>query len=234
MIDIGSTEFYIGVPSLPREQFTSYSERLFDAWEARLASELPLDDYAIALDVEEGSIKGSGKAGVALTGLYAFVCGYGSFVQGLQTIQSHATSAGQFLVTSAHAAFAGNAPEPIVKRRGGTLGQLQRLFSRVQSRAITVEEAMAEAERLIGDEAATAPDFLARLNESLKAAPLLPLQINLPMAGIKDDHEPLEDRRNPAPAAPRPKHALPLEIQLRIEIWKETKRGKKNVRVVEI
>lgn len=234
MIDIGSTEFYIGVPSLPREQFTDYSERLFDAWEARLASELPLDDYAIALDVEEGSIKGLGKAGVTLTGLYVFVCGYGSFVQGLQTIQSHATSAGQFLVANAHAPFAGTGPEPIVKRRGGTLGQLQRLFSRVQSRAITVEEAMVEAERLIGDEAATAPDFMARLNESLRTAPLLPLQITLPMEGIEDDQDPLEDRRNPAPVAPRPRNALPPEILLRIQIWRETKRGKKNVRVVEI
>jgi hypothetical protein len=104
----------------------------------------------------------------------------------------------------------------------------------VQSRAITVEEAMVEAERLIGDEAATAPDFMARLNESLRTAPLLPLQITLPMEGIEDDQDPLEDRRNPAPVAPRPRNALPPEILLRIQIWRETKRGKKNVRVVEI
>ena len=36
MANIGSTDIFIDVPSLPQDEFKEYSTRLFDEWEKRL------------------------------------------------------------------------------------------------------------------------------------------------------------------------------------------------------
>lgn len=66
MIDLGATDFYIDVPSLPRHEFERYSTELFDEWEAYAEKVLRIPDYALALEVEEGSI----KVGLKLQQLY--------------------------------------------------------------------------------------------------------------------------------------------------------------------
>lgn len=86
MLNIGQTSFYIRVPSLPREQFESYSTNLFDVWESEVASAIPFDDYALSLEVEEGSITGRGKIAVAAGVLYFGIGNYGDFIGGLETI----------------------------------------------------------------------------------------------------------------------------------------------------
>ena len=47
MAIIGSTDFYIGVRSLPKRQFEDYSAHLFDEWEAYVGRELQLPDYSL-------------------------------------------------------------------------------------------------------------------------------------------------------------------------------------------
>ncbi|WP_045626055.1 hypothetical protein [Vibrio parahaemolyticus] len=61
MANIGTVDFYIGVPSLPREDFENYSTQLFDEWESYIGQNLELSDYSLVLEVEEGSIKAKGK-----------------------------------------------------------------------------------------------------------------------------------------------------------------------------
>jgi len=234
MIELGSTEFYIGVPSLPRDKFEAYSSHLFDIWDAHVENELGLNDYSLALEIEEGSIKGFGKLGATITALYFGICGYGSFIQGIQTIRDHTTAVGDYLAERAHSTLGPTQAVPSIKRRGGQLGQLQRLFLKVQRREITVDEAMRDAELILGSDAATAPEFMARLNDSLRSAPLYPKQISLALEGLEEEPAPPERNRNQAPRTPRPKEALPPANQLRVEIWRESKRGKKRVRVIEL
>ena len=87
MFDLGSTDFYIAVPSMPRREFEKYSTSLFDEWDEYAARILALPDYSLVLEVEEGSIKGSGKIAVVLGALYIGIGNYGSFMSGLQTIR---------------------------------------------------------------------------------------------------------------------------------------------------
>lgn len=49
MIDIGSTDFLIAVPSLAGDEFESYSSRLFDTWDEYVEKSLKLPDYSISL-----------------------------------------------------------------------------------------------------------------------------------------------------------------------------------------
>jgi len=70
MINIGTTDFFIGVPCMPRNEFEMYSTRLFDEWEAQVDKTLTLSDYSIALELEEGSVKGVGKIAACLGALY--------------------------------------------------------------------------------------------------------------------------------------------------------------------
>lgn len=161
MVDLGSTDFYFRILSLPREDLEAFSSELFDSWEARISHEVLLDDYALELEIEEGSVKGSAKVLAPLGALYLFISGYGSLFQGLQTMRSHIVLAGDYLAKKAHELLGPEKPAPAVRKRSGNLGQIQRLFVRVQRREITAEEAMLEAERILGTEAATAPDFMA-------------------------------------------------------------------------
>jgi len=75
------------VPSLPPQDFESYSTNLFDEWEKSVERTLILPDYSISLEVEEGSIKGGGKIAVALSAPYFGIGNYGSFISGLETIR---------------------------------------------------------------------------------------------------------------------------------------------------
>lgn len=234
MVNLGSTDFYFAVPSMPRDDFEAFSSRLFDLWEAQVSQEVPLDDYALSLEIEEGSVKGSGnvKAGLIAVGL--FVSQYGSIVQGLETMHKHIVQTGSYLSEKAHELLGSENPAPEVRKRSGTLGQIQRLFEKVHRRQITAEEAMAEVEKLLGDEATTAPDFMKRLNESLRDGPLLPKQLFLSPAGeLCEPAKEMPEKRQPS-GHRQPSPGLPPANQFRVEIWRESKRGKKHIKIVAI
>lgn len=234
MVDLGSTDFYFRILALPREELEAFSSELFDSWEARISHEVPLDDYALALEIEEGSVKGSAKVYVKLIALAAFISQYGSIVQGLQTMRSHIMLAGDYLTVKAHELLGQEKPAPAVRKRSGTLGQIQRLFVRVQQREITAEEAMLEAERILGTEAATASDFMARLSESLRKAPLQAQQLFLSSEGELCETAEEEPPKMPGSRQPQPGPVIPSSNQFRVKIWRESKRGKKHISIVAI
>ena len=86
MLNIGQTSFNIRVPSLPRDEFELYSTNLFDVWEREIAGAISFDDYAISLEIEEGSITGRGKIAIVAGALYFSLGNYGGFIGGLETI----------------------------------------------------------------------------------------------------------------------------------------------------
>lgn len=96
MIYLGGTDFYIDVPSLPRHEFEQYSTKLFDKWEEYVENSLRIPDYSLALEVQEGSIKGGAKIAATLGALYFGIGQYGSFISGLQTIQGQIGAVGSF------------------------------------------------------------------------------------------------------------------------------------------
>lgn len=101
MLDLGTTDFYIAVPSMPRQEFEKYSTRLFDEWGEYVEKTLTLQDYSLALEVEEGSVKGVGRIAALLGVVYFGIGNYGSFISGVQIIREQISTAGDFLAKRA-------------------------------------------------------------------------------------------------------------------------------------
>lgn len=233
MIDIGTTDFYFAEPHLSKAELEKYSVHLFDRWEHSVERNLLIPDYSLALQVEEGSIKGKGKIAVALGALYFGIGNYGSFISGLQTIREQVVIVGDFLAEKAEQQIGSRAGTPKVRKRSGTLGSLQRLFVKVQRGELTPEQATREAEALIGNEAKDSPEFMVSLAQSLSEAPRFHQQVVLPLEGVEDvpPAEPSDkERKNRLPTGP----VWPAPTHLRIEVWRESKRQVKKVRVVNI
>lgn len=234
MIDLGATDFYIDVPSLPRHEFERYSTKLFDKWEAYVEQVLKIPDYALALEVEEGSIKGGAKIAAALYALYIGIGQYGSFISGLQTIQGQISSVSDFLAIHAASPFSSSNINPKVKKHTGSLGELQRLFYKVQQGKITPEQAMLKAEFMFGDEARSAPGFMDEMRSSLENTPLLATQLKFPFYTFGSEALVPAINNKRQPATPRPKPEPPIGQQLRVEVWRDSKKDKRNVRVIEL
>lgn len=234
MIDLGSTDFYIDVPSLPRHKFEVYSTKLFDEWEAYVEQVLKIPDYSLSLEVEEGSIKGGAKVAAALYALYLGVGQYGSFMSGVQTIQGQLSSAGDFLVAHAVAPFSAKNVKPKVKKSTGSLGGLQRLFLKVQNGKLTAEQAMLEAEAMFGEESDSEPGFMNEMKRSLENMPLLAQQLDLPLSAFEQDVLLKTSRKMSIPRPSRPKPEPPLGQQFRVEVWRDSKKEKRKVRVIQL
>lgn len=235
MAIIGVTDFYIGVPSLPRSQFKDYSTHLFDQWENHVEQNLRLSDYSLSLDVEEGSIKAVGKIATALGVLYLGIGQYGSFISGLQTISSQVRSVGDYFGDCAGAPFKGSNAKCKIRKRGESLARLQNLFVKVQRGEISVVDAMIESEKIFGAELDSVQAFKNELRSSLEKAPMFPKQLELLL--VDESGELLlemaetKKQQNPSPKQPSPH---PPQELYRVEIWRDRKQGQRNIRVVNL
>jgi hypothetical protein len=237
MIDIGATDIYIGVPSMPREEFEEYSTRLFDEWEAYVEKTLQLPDYHLSLEVEEGSVKAHGKIVGTLAAVYFAIGNYGSFISGLQLIRDQFSAVSNFLVEQSVVPFDDKNVKPKVRKSGGSLARLQGLFGKVQRGDITIEQAMQQAEILFGDDATAAPEFMQDLQKSFEQVPLFPIQLPLDLeiaeeqiAMLAGDKTPKARPYLPLPSTPN----MPLPQHFRVEIWRESKKGQRHVRVIKL
>jgi hypothetical protein len=235
MVNIGSTDFYINVPSLPRGEFEEYSTQLFDDWENHVDSVLKLSDYSLSLNVEEGSVKAVAKIAATTLGvLYIGIGQYGSFISGLKTIESQVHSANNYFGQRAAVPFEYSRVKSRVIKRGESLTRLRNLFKKVQRREITVEEAMLASKGIFGSEIETVPGFMVDLKESFEQTPLSPQQMQLPLAGVEDEIL-LPDTEKPTKSRPtQPREPVPVPELYRVEVWRESKKGKRNVRVVNL
>lgn len=232
MLDLGSTEFHISTAGLPKTEFESYTTRLFDKWEADVAGTIRLPDYSLLLTVEEGSIKGKGKVAAALAALYFGIGEYGDFISGLQQIRSQVAEAGDVLAKRAHEQLGFRVPKPKVRKQGGALSQLQRIFAKVQRQELSVEDAMSEAEAILGEEMSLEPDFAESLRRSLVQAPLSPKQLGRTFEAMAIEPLATEQKEGRSPRSPRPVYPPPLH--LRAEVWRDSKNGNRKVRVTEL
>jgi len=226
MLNIGQTSFDISVPSLPADEFEFYSTNLFDVWEKEIKKAMSFGDYAISLEVEEGSIKGKGKIAVAAGVLYFGIGNYGDFIGGLEAIYSQVTYIGEQLFQSAKSPVGGNSVRATKRTNAGAVSTMRRLFEGVRSGSLSVDQAMEEFEKMLGDELPENADFVKEMRGQLEAAPSYPEQLSL----VQDDWEEGELLEPPrSPRSPRPKPTPPQE-QLRIEIWRESKNDRKHVK----
>ena len=233
MIDIGSTSFIIKVPSLPRDEFEAYSTNLFDAWEKSVEQTLVLPDYSITLEVEEGSIKGGGKIAVALGALYFGIGNYGDFISGLETIRNQVSYATNALFENARSPFGCSNVNAKARKSGGVLSRLHSLFDKVQRGLLTADEAMNEANKLFGNESEEVPEFFRELRNQFEEVPRYPEQLSLVDEEWEKCEEIPTENMEKTTSKPRPK-PLPIPQQYRVEIWRESKKDRKHVKVIEL
>lgn len=232
MIEIGSIGFLIKVPSLPEKDFELYSSKLFDQWESNVENSLILPDYSISLEVEEGSISGKAKIAAAVGAIYMGVANYGGFISGLQTIRSQISYVNNLLVDSAKQPFTCSKKDLTVRNRGGALTKLQFLFHKVQKGELTADEATLYAIELFGAEAENVPGFIAQLKNEFESARKHPEQLNL----IDYENEECESLLKNPPKKPskiRSPKPAPASQQFRIEIWRESKKAKKHMKLTK-
>lgn len=239
MIDIGTTDFYFSAPQLSKSDLEKYSLLLFDHWEAGVEENLIIPDYSLSLEIEEGSIKGGGKLAASLTALYVGIATYGSFVSGLKIIKEQVVTVSDYLVQKAEQQLGSNAGPPTVRKRGGTLGSLQRLFVKVQRGEISPEQATKEAKLLLGENAEASPEFMDDLAKSFKTIPRFHQQIGFPfeefavlpsVAQIENNQKHDRPKTPRVPSRPSP----PPASHLRVEVWRESKKHSKNFRTIII
>jgi hypothetical protein len=234
MLDLGTTDFYIAVPSMPRQEFEKYSTRLFDEWDGYVEKTLTLPDYSLVLQVEEGSVRGVAKIAAYIGVVYIAIGNYGSFISGVQTIREQISTAGDFLANRAALPFDSSGVKPRVRKNGGSLARLQRLFHKVQRGEMTAEQAMSEAEVFLGDEAATSPEFMQKLAESLEQAPRFHQQVLLPLDALGTEDSLPSSGKGQLPRTSPKRPYLPPPSQFRVEVWRESKKGPRKIRVVQL
>jgi hypothetical protein len=199
---------------------------LFDEWEEHVRETLNLPDYYLALDVQEGSIRAKSRILVGSTALCGFLASYGAISSGVKNLYEDVAAIGNYLSVIAAAPLSNFSGKPRVRSRGEALSKLNALFVNVSNGSISAEEAMLQAEKILGVNADDSPDFTRALKNSFNNTPsqiLLPLE-NGELKRLFDDHD---DRRKPSPSRKRVP-AIRSE-QYRVEIWRESRSSQRNV-----
>jgi hypothetical protein len=237
MLNLSSSDFYLAIPSLPSSELEHLSTKLFDDWEIFVDQFLKLPDYSLHLQVEDGSVKGIGAIGASLVAIYLGIGNYGDFVSGLKTISEQVTFTNEFLAEKAKQTFTCPDGDAKSRKRGGSLSELNRLFTKVQKGELTPDEATNRAKILLGDEASTAPGFLDEFGKAINDCPLYPEQQNFPFVGhaedalLQSDFE--SNGKNPRkPNQPKP--APPFAQHYRVEVWRDSKKKSKQTRIITL
>jgi hypothetical protein len=235
MVDLGSTEFVLAVPSVPEQELTRLSTSLFDSWESFVANSVSIPDYSLFLQVEEGSVQGVAKIGALLGAVYLGIGNYGDFVSGVKTINEQVSATGDFVTEQASRVFSCPQSRASSTKRGGSLVALQRLFVRVQSGELTPDEAIVRAEKLLGDESRTEPGFMRKLADAFHNCPRFHQQQPFPFL---EQTEELDTLQNQLPQTPRPSSPPPPDLgpplQLRVEVWRESRKKRKHTRIIKL
>ena len=235
MLDLGTTEFVLAVPSVPEQELRRLSSSLFDTWESFVDSAVSVPDYSLFLQVEEGSVKGFAKIGAVIGAIYLGIGNYGDFVSGVKTINEQVSATGDYLTEQANRVFSCPPSRSTSKKRGGSLAVLQRLFIRVQKGELTPDEAMIRAQKALGDEANAEPGFMQKLADALQNCPRYHQQQPIPFLENGEEYDlPLQSLpHSPRPLKP-PAPDLGPPLQLRVEVWRESKNKRKHTRVVKL
>jgi len=145
MIDIVRASFVFDTPAPPEEDLIAYARRIFYKMDVAAEEFLPFDDYSLYLSVEEGSIKGFGKVGVWVGGLYFAIGAYGGFIQGVDTIKRQGSAVARAIVSAASSdEMVRHVPKGRTRVNAGAVSQLEGLFVKVRDRELVQKRPPAE------------------------------------------------------------------------------------------
>jgi hypothetical protein len=234
MLDIGSTDFNLAIQSVNAPRLQSLSNDLFDEWETYVDQHLSLPDYSLFLQIEEGSINGWGKIKSTAGFLIIGVTGFGGFMSGIEAIDKQANAAGKFLAKHAQSTFSCPDDKTTVRKKGGVPATLHRLFVRVQKGELTPEEASILANATLGAEAAEVPGLFEALENAFQTCPRHHQQEQLPFDQLEEILH-TETTGNGLPKVPRRlAPELPPPLHYRVEVWRDSKRKRKQTKMTKV
>lgn len=238
MLLIGEANCNISISGLSEHELAGYAELLFDDIEQAAERFVRLPDYELHLDVEEGSILTKQRILVGIGTLYFGIGNYGSFIQGVREIKEQVKTVADVFLSSAPDRL--SAPrELIIKKNKSSakLGELDRLFESVANGEMTPRTATDQALKVLEDDEKPPENLRRDIEKSIAKIKKHPEQV--PFAG--EGYETpsgliVQTQRVPPKKAllPPPAIAIPTTNKLRIEVWRESKSGKKNVRIVPL
>lgn len=132
---------------------------------------------------------------------------------------------------SAHKPFASLKRMPRITRRSGVLAQLQHLLQGAKRREIEVEEAMVEAQWVLGREASAVPEFMRAFADGLSHMRRHPDRI--PLLTETGEGVAGRDARDNAARAATPNGTTSPPMQLKVEVWRDSRSGMRRVRISE-
>lgn len=240
MLLIGETHCYIDTDYLSASRLKGYAEALFDDFDNSVSRTLILRDYELHLEVEEGSIRAKTGIWAALGVLYVGIGNYGDFFQGVREISSQVKAVGDSFLNSAPEKL-GVTPNKVTwkRRDSARLGKLERLFESVARGEVNPAQATKQAIELLEDDHESFPSEIAtEVEKSINAIKRYPEQLLLSLPDASNaDASPMayqdDTRRNDKRPKSTPDKSILPSNKLRIEVWREGRDGKRNIRVIE-
>lgn len=237
MLQISEINFSIDTHHRDRAELERHALALFERYEGLLNLQLKLDDYAIELDLENGSLLGKGKVWATVGGIYIFVCGYGSFASGIETLASHARAVSDYLVNEAPQLIGEPSLKATKKRSSDTqLDSLQKLFRKVQQGKLDPDDAAKLALEILSQSNDELPEGLPEaVRQSFHSLEHYPVQDTL--FGSEDlvvgslPSLPLLPKPKPGDTAPV---IVESNSRLRVEVRRSGKNKETEVTVTEV
>lgn len=233
MLEIGTTSFELDIAPLGEVSLKAYATGLFKQIDEQASTLLPLLDYGLELDLEEGSLKGRSLILATAAGLYLGIGQYGSFVQGLREIRNGARALSHW--TTEHVPRSLGCTAEVIRTHrsgGGVVTKLARLFNEVQHHRLSPEQALERALPLFGDDPPLG--FRDDLAAALRVVGNEPQQLDFDFGAWREAPDPGEPEspRRQRHSSDRPA-ALPAD-RLRVEIRRESRTGKPIMRVIHM
>jgi hypothetical protein len=155
-------------------------------------------------------------------------------MSGIEAINKQVNATGKFLAEHAQSTFSCPDDQTTVKKKGGVPAGLQRLFVRVQRGELAPEEASILANAMLGDEAAEVPGLFDALANAFRTCPHHHQQVQLPFDQL-DEILHTETTGNRPPKVPRRlAPELPPPLHYRVEVWRDSKRKRKQTKMTKV
>lgn len=238
MLLIGEALCNISIAPLSQAELAGYAELLFDEIDVAAERFVHLPDYELHLEVEEGSVKARNAILVSLASLYVGIGNYGSFVSGVREIRDQVKAIGDLFLDAAPGRL--SVPKEAIvqkKRNPAVLGKLENLFQSVAKGDMSPDDAARLAMDVLADDEEPPPALseevahaMANIRRNPQQLPFVSNGYDLDTSLVTANELPLTRQRKP-----RQKREMPPVLpsnKLRVEVWREGKHGKKNIKIV--
>lgn len=234
MIDIGSSTFYLSSPNFSKDELEAYADQLFDEWSAYVEDILGLDDYALVLELESGSLKAKNKIKATAIAVVVFIATYDDISSGIKTLHSDVSLASAYVTKQASKIFKDVNERPKIVHRSEALGKMGKVYDRVYKGAITVDEAISEIRNILDNDERLDKDFESSLRKSFSEVPAQQLIIFDDDSSNQNPSDCLAKNKDESPKKKSKSRNFAVTERYKVEIVRNSKIDKKQKKIKRI